>query len=151
HNQTEVRRKGVLVGDTVVIRKAGDVIPEVLGPVVDRRDGTEREFVFPERCPECDSVLAPAREGDADWRCPNARACPAQLRQRLFYLASRSALDIEALGEEGAADLYASGVLTGEAGLFELTGADLLRTDIYTRVQRATRAQVAEGAEPEKL
>lgn len=151
HNQTEVTRKGVLIGDTVVIRKAGDVIPEVLGPVVERRDGTEREFVFPERCPECDTVLAPAKEGDADWRCPNQRSCPAQLRERLFYLASRNALDIEALGYEGASDLLASGVLENEAGLFELTEADLLRTDLYTRTVKATRKQIDEGAEPERI
>ena len=150
HNQTEVVRKGVLIGDTVVIRKAGDVIPEVLGPVVERRDGSEREFVFPERCPECDTVLAPAKEGDADWRCPNQRSCPAQLRERLFYLASRNALDIEALGYEGASDLLVSGVLDNEAGLFELTEADLLRTSLYTRVDKATRTQIAEGAEPER-
>ncbi|MFN3602294.1 MAG: NAD-dependent DNA ligase LigA [Dietzia sp.] len=148
HNQTEVRRKGVLIGDTVVIRKAGDVIPEVLGPVVERRDGTEREFVFPERCPECETVLAPAKEGDADWRCPNQRSCPAQLRERLFYLSSRNALDIEALGYEGASDLLASGVLDNEAGLFDLTEADLLRTSLYTRLDKATRKQVEEGADP---
>lgn len=151
HNQTEVTRKGVLIGDTVVIRKAGDVIPEVLGPVVERRDGTEREFVFPERCPECDTVLAPTKEGDADWRCPNQRSCPAQLRERLFYLASRNALDIEALGYEGASDLLASGVLENEAGLFELTETDLLRTDLYTRRVKATRKQIDEGAEPERI
>ncbi|MDV8000525.1 NAD-dependent DNA ligase LigA [Rhodococcus sp. IEGM 1408] len=151
HNQTEVVRKGVLIGDTVVIRKAGDVIPEVLGPVVERRDGTEREFVFPERCPECDTVLAPAKEGDADWRCPNQRSCPAQLRERLFHLASRNALDIEALGYEGASDLLSSGVLDNEAGLFELSEADLLRTSLYTRVDKATRKQIAEGAQPERV
>ena len=150
HNQTEVIRKGVLIGDTVVIRKAGDVIPEVLGPVVERRDGTEREFVFPERCPECDTVLAPAREGDADWRCPNQRSCPAQLRERLFYLASRNALDIEALGYEGASDLLASGVLENEASLFDLTEDDLLRTDLYTRIDKATKKQIQAGTEPER-
>lgn len=150
HNQTEVTRKGVRIGDTVVIRKAGDVIPEVLGPVAERRDGSEREFVFPERCPECGTVLAPAREGDADWRCPNQESCPAQLRERLFYLASRSALDIEALGYEGASDLLNSGVLVNEAGLFDLTESDLLRTSLYTRTVTATRKQVEEGREPER-
>ena len=151
HNQTEVVRKGILIGDTVVIRKAGDVIPEVLGPVAERRDGTERAFVFPERCPECDTVLAPAKEGDADWRCPNQRSCPAQLRERLFYLASRNSLDIEALGYEGASDLLSSGVLENEAGLFDLSEADLLRTDLYTRTDKATKKQIEEGAAPERV
>ena len=146
HNQTEVRRKGVLIGDTVVVRKAGDVIPEVLGPVVDRRDGSEREFVFPDVCPECGATLAPAKEGDADWRCPNSRSCPAQLRERLFHLAARNGLDIEALGYEGASDLLASGVLQNEAGLFDLTEQDLLATSLYTSTRRATKAQIAAGA-----
>lgn len=88
HNASEVKRKGVLIGDTVVIRKAGDVIPEVLGPVVDVRDGSEREFVMPTTCPECGSPLAPAKEGDADIRCPNSRSCPAQLRERVFHMAA---------------------------------------------------------------
>lgn len=151
HNQTEVIRKGILIGDTVVIRKAGDVIPEVLGPVVERRDGSEREFVFPERCPECDTVLAPAKEGDADWRCPNQRSCPAQLRERLFYLASRNSLDIEALGYEGASDLLVSGVLENEAGLFDLTEGDLLRTSLYTRTDKATKKQIEAGVPAERV
>ena len=98
HNASEVARKGVLIGDTVVVRKAGDVIPEILGPVVDKRDGTERAFEMPTHCPECGSPLAPAKEGDVDIRCPNSRSCPAQLRERLFHLAGRGALDIEVLG-----------------------------------------------------
>ena len=102
HNASEVKRKGVLIGDTVVIRKAGDVIPEVLGPVVDLRDGSEREFVMPTTCPECGTTLAPAKEGDADIRCPNARTCPAQLRERVFHVAGRGAFDIEGLGYEAA-------------------------------------------------
>ena len=102
HNASEVKRKGVLIGDTVVIRKAGDVIPEVLGPVVDLRDGSEREFVMPTHCPECGTTLAPAKEGDVDIRCPNARSCPAQLRERVFHVAGRGAFDIEGLGYEAA-------------------------------------------------
>ena len=102
HNAAEVKRKGVLIGDTVVIRKAGDVIPEVLGPVVDLRDGSEREFVMPTTCPECGTTLAPAKEGDADIRCPNAQSCPAQLRERVFHVAGRGAFDIEGLGYEAA-------------------------------------------------
>lgn len=132
HNQTEVKRKGVLIGDTVVIRKAGEVIPEVLGPVVEKRDGTEREFVFPTNCPSCGAVLAPQKEDDADWRCPNTKSCPAQLSARLTYLAGRGAFDIEALGEKAAEDLITSGVLENEAGLFDLTEDDLLKTSVYT-------------------
>lgn len=132
HNQSEVKRKGVLIGDTVVIRKAGEVIPEVLGPVVDMRDGTEREFVFPEFCPECGTKLAPAKTDDIDWRCPNARTCPGQLSTRLTYLAGRGGFDIEALGEKGAQDLIRNKILIDEAGLFDLTEEDLLKSDVYT-------------------
>ena len=133
HNQHEVKRKGVMIGDTVVVRKAGEIIPEVLGPVADLRDGTEREFVYPENCPVCGTKLAPAKEGDADWRCPNTRSCPAQLATRLEYIASRGAFDIEALGEKGAQDLIASGVLEDEAKLFDLTEDDLRKSSVYTR------------------
>ncbi|WP_347955938.1 NAD-dependent DNA ligase LigA [Gordonia aichiensis] len=132
HNAYEVKRKGVLIGDTITIRKAGDVIPEVLGPVVELRDGTEREFVMPTHCPECGTELAPAKEGDKDIRCPNQRSCPGQLRERLFYLAGRGAFDIEALGYEGAQALLSSGVLTDEGDLFSLTADDLIKTDLYT-------------------
>lgn len=132
HNQSEVRRKGVLIGDTVVIRKAGEVIPEVLGPVVELRDGTEREFIFPTLCPECGTRLAPARADDVDWRCPNTRSCPGQLSTRLTYLAGRGAFDIEALGEKGADDLIRTGILRDEAALFDLDEEDLLRSKVYT-------------------
>ncbi|KMO81002.1 DNA ligase (NAD(+)) LigA [Mycolicibacterium chubuense] len=132
HNASEVKRKGVLIGDTVVIRKAGDVIPEVLGPVVDLRDGSEREFVMPTHCPECGTELAPAKEGDADIRCPNSRTCPAQLRERVFHVAGRGAFDIEGLGYEAAIALLQAGVITDEGDLFTLTADDLLRTDLFT-------------------
>jgi DNA ligase (NAD+) len=132
HNASEVRRKGVLIGDTVVIRKAGDVIPEVLGPVVDVRDGSEREFVMPTTCPECGTTLAPAREGDADIRCPNSRSCPAQLRERVFHVAGRGAFDIEGLGYEAGIALLQAGVITDEGDLFGLTEDDLLRTELFT-------------------
>ncbi|MDD9205335.1 helix-hairpin-helix domain-containing protein, partial [Georgenia sp. 10Sc9-8] len=102
HNAQEVARKGVLIGDTVVLRKAGDVIPEIVAPVVDLRDGSERAFVMPTQCPSCGTTLAPAKEGDVDLRCPNTRSCPAQLTGRVAHVASRGALDIEALGEESA-------------------------------------------------
>lgn len=131
HNAAEVKRKGVLIGDTVMIRKAGDVIPEVLGPVVDLRDGSEREFVMPTKCPECGTTLAPAKEGDADIRCPNARSCPAQLRERVFHVAGRGALDIEGLGYEAATALLKAGVIADEGDLFALTEDDLLRTELF--------------------
>lgn len=136
HNASEVERKGVLIGDTVVLRKAGDVIPEVLGPVVDLRDGSERPFVMPTECPACGTTLAYEKEGDKDIRCPNSRSCPAQLRERLFGLAGRGAFDIEALGWEGSIALLESGVLTDESTLFDLTRDDLMRVPLYTRAAK---------------
>ncbi len=138
HNQDVVKLKGVLIGDTVVLRKAGDVIPEVLGPVVELRDGTEREFVMPTECPECGTPLAPAKEGDVDLRCPNARSCPAQVRGRVEHIGSRGALDIEGLGEVSAAALTqpvepAEPPLETEAGLFELVIDDLLPIRVLVR------------------
>ncbi|MFW0873452.1 NAD-dependent DNA ligase LigA [Rhodococcoides corynebacterioides] len=131
HNASEVKRKGVLIGDTVVIRKAGEVIPEVLGPVVDTRTGDEREFVMPTHCPECGTELAPSKEGDADIRCPNSRSCPAQLRERVFHVAGRGAFDIEVLGYEAATALLAAGVIEDEGDLFDLTEDSLTRTDLF--------------------
>lgn len=136
HNQDVVRAKGVLIGDTIVIRKAGDVIPEVLGPVLELRDGTERAFVMPTGCPECGATLAPAAEGDIDLRCPNARSCPAQVRGRVEHIGSRGGLDIEGLGEVAAAALTnhldgANPPLETEAKLFALTLDDLMAVDYF--------------------
>ena len=133
HNAFEVVRKGVLIGDTVVLRKAGDVIPEIVGPVVDLRDGSERAFEMPTHCPECGTELAPQKEGDKDIRCPNSQHCPAQLRERLFALASRGAFDIEALGWEGAIALLEAKVLDDEGDLFTLTEAQVAQAPLYTR------------------
>ncbi len=124
HNADEITRKGVLIGDIVVLRKAGDVIPEVVGPVADLRTGDERAFEFPSECPACGTVLA-REEGGVDWRCPNAKSCPAQLRERLFHLAGRGALDIEVLGYEAAVALLDSGLVTDEGDLFGLTAEKL--------------------------
>ncbi|MDO5066988.1 MAG: NAD-dependent DNA ligase LigA [Propionibacteriaceae bacterium] len=132
HNAHEVARKGVRLGDVVVLRKAGDVIPEILGPVVALRDGTERDFVMATHCPSCGTALVQQRAGDKDLRCPNARSCPSQLRERLFALAARGAFDIEALGAVGARDLLESGLLVDEGGLFALTADDLARTSVYS-------------------
>ncbi|CAG6391762.1 NAD-dependent DNA ligase LigA [Streptomyces cocklensis] len=136
HNQEVVKKKGVLIGDTVVLRKAGDVIPEILGPVVDLRDGTEREFVMPAECPDCGTALQPMKEGDIDLRCPNARYCPAQLRERVFYLAGRRSLDIEGLGYVAATALTQplqphEPPLKDEGDLFGLTIEELLPIRSY--------------------
>jgi DNA ligase (NAD+) len=133
HNAYEVERKGVLIGDMVFLRKAGDVIPEVLGPVVEERTGQERPFVMPTRCPECGTALRPEKEGDKDIRCPNTRSCPAQLRERLFHVASRQALDIEGLGYKAAIALLESGLVADEGDLFVLRPDDLLRSPFFTR------------------
>ncbi|MGO2659493.1 MAG: NAD-dependent DNA ligase LigA [Mycetocola reblochoni] len=135
HNREVVQAKGVLIGDTIIIRKAGDVIPEVLGPVVELRTGTERAFVMPEDCPECGTPLRAMKEGDIDLRCPNARSCPAQVRGRVEHLASRGALDIEGLGEVSAAALTQPEVpdtppLVTEARLFELSMDELLPIEV---------------------
>ncbi len=119
HNQDEVLRKGVLIGDTVVVRRAGDVIPEVLGPVVALRDGSERPFVMPTRCPECDTELG-RPEGEVDVRCPNTVSCPAQLREAVFHFAGRGAMDIDGLGYETAIALLQEQRLTDIGGVFHL-------------------------------
>lgn len=129
----EVARKGILIGDTVIIRKAGDVIPEVLGAVIERRSGSEKRFVMPTDCPECGSELAAASEGDVDIRCPNTRSCPAQLRERLFYIGSRSALDIDVLGYESANALLESGAIADEGDLFDLNKKDLGKIEFFCK------------------
>jgi DNA ligase (NAD+) len=133
HNAQEIIRKGVLIGDTVLIRKAGDVIPEVLAPIVEKRDGSEREFVMPSKCPECGSKLRAMSEGDVDIRCPNAQSCPAQVVERLFYIGSRSALDIDVLGYEAAAALLKDKLVVDEGDLFSLTLKDLSKSDFFTK------------------
>ncbi len=149
HNQHEVKRKGVRIGDMVVLRKAGDVIPEIVGPVVALRDGSEREFVMPTRCPACDTPLAPTREGDADIRCPNTRTCPSQLRERLTHVGGRGAFDIEVFGWEGAIALLDAGVLVDEGGLFAITEEELLTVPLYTRA--AKKAEKEAGADDRVL
>jgi len=134
HNADELARKGVLIGDMVVLRKAGDVIPEILGPVADLRTGDEREFSFPDRCPACQTTLE-REEGEVDWRCPNTRSCPAQLRERLFHLASRAALDIEVLGYESIVALADSGLVGDEGDLFSVTEDKLATCPFFVNKQ----------------
>ena len=143
HNADEVARKGVLIGDMVVLRKAGDVIPEVVGPVADLRDGTERAFEFPTHCPACNTKLS-REEGEVDWRCPNTRSCPAQLRERLFHLAGRGALDIEVLGYESVSALLDSGLVTDEGDLFLLTAEKLLTVPFFTNKAGTLKVNAAQ-------
>ena len=133
HNAQEIVRKGILIGDTVLIRKAGDVIPEVLAPVIEKRTGAERAFVMPTKCPDCGSKLRAMSEGDVDIRCPNSQSCPAQVVERLFYIGSRSALDIDVLGYEAAAALLADKLVIDEGDLFSLTLKDLSKSDFFTK------------------
>jgi DNA ligase (NAD+) len=134
HNADEIKRKGVLAGDMVVLRKAGDVIPEIVGPVADLRSGGEREFEFPTHCPVCGTALV-REDGGVDWRCPNARSCPAQLRERLFHLASRAALDIEVLGFEAVLALLECELITDEGDLFSLDAGKLTTCSFFTNKQ----------------
>ncbi len=133
HNAQEVTRKGVLVGDTVVLRKAGDVIPEIVGPVVALRDGSEQQFVMPTHCPECGTELRPDKEGDADLRCPNSRSCPAQLRERLFHLGGRGAFDVEVLGHKAAVALLDCGLVRDEGDVFAITAGQLRTCRFFVR------------------
>lgn len=133
HNSQEVQRKGVLIGDYVVIRKAGDVIPEVLSAVVDRRTGKERAFLMPDSCPDCGAKLVEQSEGDVDLRCPNSQSCPAQLRERLYYIGSRAALDIDVLGYEAANALLEAKIITGESDLFDLNTEKLMVSPFFTK------------------
>ena len=142
HNAEEIVRKGVLIGDTVVIRKAGDVIPEVLGPVIDKRTGKEKAFVMPTNCPECGAELRAMTEGDVDIRCPNTQSCPAQLRERIYYIGSRAALDIDVLGYEAAVALLEAQIITDESDLFDLTAAKLAKSEFFTKKNGEPAANV---------
>jgi DNA ligase (NAD+) len=150
HNQDVVKAKGVLIGDTIVLRKAGDVIPEVLGPVVAQRDGSERPFVMPQACPDCGATLRAMKEGDIDLRCPNAKDCPAQVRGRVEYIGSRGALDVEALGEVTAAALTqgTGAPLRTEALLFDLTLEQLVPIEVTVRDAETGEIKTDEMGEP---
>ena len=142
HNSQEVTRKGVLIGDYVVIRKAGDVIPEVLSAVTDRRTGNEQKFKMPDKCPDCGTKLVEQSEGDVDLRCPNAQSCPAQLRERLYYIGSRAALDIDVLGYEAANALLDARIIKDESELFDLTTEKLMTSPFFTKKDGTAGANV---------
>jgi DNA ligase (NAD+) len=148
HNAQEIVRKGILIGDTVLIRKAGDVIPEVLAPVLEKRDGSEKAFVMPSKCPDCGSKLRAMSEGDVDIRCPNSQSCPAQVVERLFYIGSRSALDIDVLGYEAAAALLADKLVIDEGDLFLLTEEKLASSRFF---QKIVKKELTAGKNVKKL
>ncbi len=145
HNMEEVARKGILIGDVVVLRKAGDVIPEILGPVLESRDGTERAFVMPSNCPECGSKLSAMSQGDVDIRCPNTRSCPAQLRERIYYIGSRAALDIDVLGYEATSALLEDKLIVDESDIFDLDSKKLSKSEFFKKKDGTL------GANAEKL
>lgn len=147
HNGSEIVRKGVLIGDLVVIRKAGDVIPEVLGPVIEARTGSESAFVMPTHCPECGSLLRAISDGDVDIRCPNARSCPAQLRERIYYIGSRAALDIDVLGYEAAAALLDAKIITDESDLFDLNVEKLATSEFFMKKDGKSGSIIGKNAE----
>lgn len=142
HNAEEITRKGVLIGDVVVVRKAGDVIPEVLGPVIAQRTGKEKAFVMPTKCPECGAALRAITEGDVDIRCPNTQSCPAQLRERIYYIGSRAALDIDVLGYEAAVALLDAKIITDESDLFDITKEKLMTSEFFTKKDGEAGANV---------
>ncbi len=147
HNAAEILRKGVLIGDVVVIRKAGDVIPEVLAPVIEVRTGSERAFVMPTHCPECGSTLRAISEGDVDIRCPNARSCPAQLRERIYFIGSRAALDIDVLGYEAASALLDAKIIIDESDLFDVTRDKLASSEFFLKRDGKTALKTGKNAE----
>jgi DNA ligase (NAD+) len=136
HNAHEVKRKDVRPGDTVILRKAGDVIPEILGPVLPLRPDGLAEWVMPTTCPACGTQLVQEKEGDKDLRCPNHRDCPAQVRERVFHVAGRGAFDIEGLGYEAAVALLEAGVIRNEGDVFDLDEDGLLKTPLFTRAPK---------------
>ncbi|WP_030243919.1 NAD-dependent DNA ligase LigA [Streptomyces sp. NRRL S-350] len=155
HNQEVVKAKGVLLGDTIVLRKAGDVIPEILGPVEDLRDGTEREFVMPSHCHECGAELRPMSEGDIDLRCPNAQFCPAQIRERIAFLGGRSSLDVEGLGYVAATALTqplepTEAPVKDEGDIFGLTMEQLLPIKVLVRDPKTSMPRLDDVTGEEK-
>jgi DNA ligase (NAD+) len=151
HNLSEIERKGVLIGDMVYLRKAGDVIPEIMGPVVEIRDGSEKKFKMPKNCPECGSAIAQEKSTDVDLRCPNAQSCPAQLRERMFHVGTRGALDIEGLGYKSAQALLDASIIKNESELFDLTAKDLMKSDYFTRAGTKMEPERVLGKNGEEL
>jgi DNA ligase (NAD+) len=135
----------------VYLRKAGDVIPEIIGPVIEIRDGKEKKFKMPKRCPQCNSEIVQEKSGDVDLRCPNTQSCPAQLRERLFHIGTRGALDIEGLGYRSAQSLLDENIISNESELFNLTAKDLIKSEYFTRAGTKTEPARVLGKNAEEL
>ena len=133
HNESEVARKDIRVGDTVIVHKAGDIIPEVVEPLLKLRDGSEKPFKMPTHCPECNTKLVKLKAEDAAWRCPN-EACPSRSWKRIEHFASKSALDIEGLGEKNVIALMGAGLVKDQADIYTLQAADLLKLDRFAEI-----------------
>ena len=142
HNQEDIARKGLLVGDRVIVQRAGDVIPQVVGPLVQERTGDERPFAMPERCPACGTpVVRP--EGEVQLRCPN-RSCPSQITRSIEHFASRGAMDIEGLGEKTVVKLWEEGLLRNVADVYDLTAEQLVPLEGFQEVSARNLAAAIE-------
>jgi DNA ligase (NAD+) len=133
HNEGEVARKDIRVGDTVIVHKAGDIIPEVIEPLVKLRDGSEKKFRMPKKCPECDTKLVKLKAEDAAWRCPN-ESCPSRSWKRVEHYASKAALDIEGLGEKNVIALLDAGLINDQADIYTLHEEDVRKLDRFAEV-----------------
>lgn len=133
HNEGEVKRKGIRIGDTVVVQKAGDIIPEVVEPLVKLRDGKEQVFVMPTHCPECNTKLEKKKADEAVWRCPNIH-CPARVHNQIQHFASKGALDIEGLGEKNVLALLDAGLIKDIADIYSLTKEQVLALDRFADI-----------------
>jgi DNA ligase (NAD+) len=150
HNADEVERRGVRPGDTVWVRKAGDVIPEVVGPVLNKRPPESQPWCFPERCPECGTTLV-RPEGEVVTRCPNTTGCPAQRWATLVHFGSRGAMDIEHLGERTVAALIDAGKLRDAADIYSLTAEDLAALPGFKDRSIANLLEAIEGSKQRPL
>lgn len=133
HNEGEIQRKDIRVGDTVIVQKAGDVIPEVVEPLVKLRNGGEKVFVMPTHCPECNTKLVKLKAEEAVWRCPNVQ-CPSRVHNHIQHFASKGALDIEGMGEKNVLALLDAKLISDTADIYALTKEQLLQLDRFADV-----------------
>lgn len=133
HNENEVHRKDIRIGDTVIVQKAGDVIPEVVEPLAKLRSGDEKKFVMPSHCPDCGTKLVKAKETEAIWRCPN-NSCPSRAWKLVEHFASKAALDIDGLGEKNVIALIDAGLIKDSADIYKIKGNDLLKLDRFAEI-----------------